>query len=88
LYRLILTELESIGVTWKTEPRDRVEKRVKIPPTPLLTLSDGSSVRVLIKRGLGTDVILQQRPETEPELLDSEDFESSEEEGEDWQADE
>ena len=88
LYRLILTELESIGVTWKTEPRDRVEKRVKIPPTPLLTLSDGSSVRVLIKRGLGTDVILQQRPETEPEPLDSEDFESSEEEGEDWQADE
>jgi hypothetical protein len=88
LYRLILAELESIGVTWKTEPRDRVEKRVKMPPTPLLTLSDGSSVRVLIKRGLGTDVILQNTPELEPEPLDSEEFEGSEEVEEDWQVDE
>lgn len=63
LFRLIMKELESIGVTWKSEPHDRVDKRVKKPNTPLVTLPDGSMVRVLIQDGISPEMRII--PETE-----------------------
>lgn len=88
LFRLILGELESIGVTWKTEPRDRVEKRIKIPPTPLLTLNDGSNVRVLIKKGLESDVLLKPTLNTLSESSFEEECGFSDEEEEALEEDE
>jgi hypothetical protein len=55
LFQLILDEFESIGITWKTEPRDKVDKKIKAPNTPLITLKDGSQVRILINQGLSLD---------------------------------
>jgi hypothetical protein len=52
LYKIILNELQDVGVTWKIEPRGNVEKKIDPPPIPLLKLKDGSFVRVLVERGV------------------------------------
>jgi hypothetical protein len=52
LYKIILNELQDVGVTWKIEPRGNVEKKIDPPPIPLLKLKDGSFVRVLIAKGI------------------------------------
>jgi len=73
LNKLVLKELELIGVTWKTEPHDRVEKRIKKPNTPLITLNDGSQIRTLIKQGLSPDAPPSLKPDEES--IDHEDSE-------------
>ena len=52
LYKIILNELQDVGVTWKIEPRGNVEKRIDPPALPLLRLKNGSFVRVLIEKGI------------------------------------
>jgi hypothetical protein len=52
LYKIILNELQDVGVTWKIEPRGNVEKKIDPPPIPLLRLKNGSFVKVLVERGI------------------------------------
>jgi hypothetical protein len=88
LYRLILGELEEMGISWKTEARDRVEKKIKIPPTPLIRLSDNKEVRVLVKHGMsvlnGLDLPATDVPavdnEIAPEIDESEEFSDNDDE--------
>jgi len=61
LYKIVMGELELIGATWKTEPRDRIGKRIKQPPTPLITLKDGSQVRILIQKEVPPEIALLQQ---------------------------
>jgi hypothetical protein len=52
LYKMILAELQDVGVTWKIEPRGNVEKKIDPPATPLIRLNDGTMVRLLVEKGL------------------------------------
>lgn len=54
LYKLVLSELQDIGVTWKVEQRGNVDKRIIKPATPLL----------MIHKTVETP---EPAPETEPE---------------------
>lgn len=79
LYQLVLDELEDIGLTWKAEPRDKVEKKIKAPNTPLITLKDESQARLLIeKKGLTTHKHPPLKPDDQSE--DEEDSEGREDE--------
>jgi hypothetical protein len=78
-YKLILQELESLGITWRVEAKDRTEKRVNKPATPLLVL-DGKEVRVMVKKGIEG---LSTEPEIAPDEYDEEFNEEEEEFGED-----
>ncbi len=77
LLRFIMSELQSIGVTWKTEPHDRVGKRIKQPPTPLITLKDNSQARLLIQKEVPPEIALLQNEVNSTE--DREEIEDSEE---------
>jgi hypothetical protein len=77
LYKLILEELEDVGVTWKQEARDKIEKLVKAPPTPLVRLQDGKFVRVIQSESLAE---VQPSEEEIPEVEDIEDDLDEEEE--------
>lgn len=52
LYKIVLNELQDVGVTWKIEPRGNVEKKIDPPMTPLLKLKDGKYVRILVEKGV------------------------------------
>ena len=52
LFKIVLNELQDVGVTWKIEPRGNVEKRIDPPPTPLLKLNNGKFVRILVEKGV------------------------------------
>jgi len=52
LYKMILGELQDVGVTWKIEPRGNVGKKIAPPVTPLIKLKDGSYVSVMIVKGV------------------------------------
>jgi hypothetical protein len=54
LYKIVLNELQDVGVTWKIEPRGNVEKRIDPPAIPLLRLKDGSFVRILVEKGISS----------------------------------
>lgn len=52
LYKMILSELQDVGVTWKIEPRGNVERKIKPQQTPLVRLHDGTYVRLLVEKGI------------------------------------
>ena len=52
LYKMILAELQDVGVTWKIEPRGNVERKIKPQQTPLVRLHDGTYVRLLVEKGI------------------------------------
>jgi hypothetical protein len=78
LFQLILDEFEIIGITWKTEPRDKVDKKIKAPNTPLINLKDGSQAKLLIEKGLNPDKHIPPKPDDKCE--DDEDSEDKEDE--------
>jgi len=95
LYKMILSELQDVGVTWKIEPRGNVERRIKPPQTPLVRLHDGTFVRLLVEKGIEAvkDKVTVEMPvertkeEDEEEAEDEQDLENVEDTGEpdkDW----
>jgi hypothetical protein len=83
LYRLILSELQNVGVTWKIEPRESIDKKIKLPPTPLIRLNDGKMIRLLVERGVDTvrdnvKVLIAETPVVE-ETEETAEFETPEE---------
>jgi hypothetical protein len=67
LFGLIIEEMQGMGILWKTEPHDRVGKRIKQPPTPLLTLKDGRQVRILLQKDVPPEIELLQNEDNSTE---------------------
>jgi len=83
LFRLILSELQNVGVTWKIEPRESIDLKVKTSPTPLIKLNDGKMIRLLVEKGVdavrdSVKVIATETPEVE-ENEETAEFETPEE---------
>ena len=81
LYKMILSELQDVGVTWKIEPRGNVERRIKPQQTPLVRLHDGTYVRLLVEKGIDAvkDKVTVEMPvERTKEKDDEEDEEEQE----------
>ena len=82
LYGLIMEEMQSMGLLFKIEPHDRVGKKIKYPPTPLITLKDGSEVRVLMQKDVPPEIALLQKQANSNETDEdnsTEEYEDSEE---------
>jgi len=95
LYKMILSELQDVGVTWKIEPRGNVERRITPPQTPLVRLNDGKFIRLLVEKGIDAvkDKVTVEMPvqktekEEEEESEEEKDLKNAEDTGEpddDW----
>jgi hypothetical protein len=97
LYKMILAELQDVGVTWKIEPRGNVERRIKPPQTPLVKLHDGTFVRLLVEKGIEAvkdkvtvEMPVEQTKEEEEDDEEEQELEDAEDTGEpdkDWLGD-
>jgi hypothetical protein len=91
LYKLILAELQDVGVTWKVEPRGNTGKKIIPPAMPLIRLRDGKLIRLLVEKGTDAmkENITVEMPLPVPEevenleILEEED-KFDEEPDEDW----